>query len=339
MASLTAHMVESGDHGRLGFHPDCPVCRQVRLFGSLSADAVISRRAQAALASGVLAFTAVGPAAAVAQEPDHQLEGGSEPVPDGGTSNTEAEAAPPSTLAPPLAPDLDPQAPGGNDASDLQQVVPVQTEPVEAPNGTAGPGSGAQNEAAPEPVDPETSPPESNPEPVDPESTAEPPGVTQPMSEIPTPPIPDESDPQAPLDAPAPDALSNEKTAETSPRDHTAIPPVESDPAPALATPPAVAAPKITAATVVEPPPSGEPSVDNHGDAEPGTRRSSGAGQDFLVVQPGDSLWSIAKRLLGPDATPAQIARKVSRLWNLNGDRIGTGRPDLILVGTKLRLR
>ena len=94
MASLTAHLVESGDHGRLGFHPDCPVCRQVRLFGSLSADPVISRRAQAALASGVLALSAVGPPAAVAQEPDHQVEGGSEPAPDGGAERNRGRGGP-----------------------------------------------------------------------------------------------------------------------------------------------------------------------------------------------------------------------------------------------------
>jgi nucleoid-associated protein YgaU len=58
----------------------------------------------------------------------------------------------------------------------------------------------------------------------------------------------------------------------------------------------------------------------------------------FLTVRPGDSLWSIAKRLLGPDASAAQIARKVAELWKLNRERIGTGRPDLVMVGTKLRL-
>jgi hypothetical protein len=56
-------------------------------------------------------------------------------------------------------------------------------------------------------------------------------------------------------------------------------------------------------------------------------------------VQPGDSLWSISKRLVRADASPAEIARKVAHLWDLNEDRIGTGRPDLVLVGTKLKLR
>ena len=59
----------------------------------------------------------------------------------------------------------------------------------------------------------------------------------------------------------------------------------------------------------------------------------------FHIVQPGESLWSIAEKLLGPTATTAQIAREVDRLWKLNKDRLGTGSPDLLIVGAKLRLR
>ena len=29
--SLSHHLLEPGDHGRLGFHPGCPVCRRERL--------------------------------------------------------------------------------------------------------------------------------------------------------------------------------------------------------------------------------------------------------------------------------------------------------------------
>jgi len=53
---------------------------------------------------------------------------------------------------------------------------------------------------------------------------------------------------------------------------------------------------------------------------------------------PGDSLWSIASAQLAPGADNAQIAREVNRLWNLNADRIATGQPDLLMVGTVLRL-
>jgi nucleoid-associated protein YgaU len=56
-------------------------------------------------------------------------------------------------------------------------------------------------------------------------------------------------------------------------------------------------------------------------------------------VRAGDSLWSIAERLLGAGASPAKLAREVHRLWSLNGDRIATGDPDLLPVRTVLRLR
>ena len=57
------------------------------------------------------------------------------------------------------------------------------------------------------------------------------------------------------------------------------------------------------------------------------------------VVRPGESLWSIASDFLGDGASVAQVAREVSRLWELNEDRIATGSPDLLYAGTRLRLR
>jgi nucleoid-associated protein YgaU len=56
-------------------------------------------------------------------------------------------------------------------------------------------------------------------------------------------------------------------------------------------------------------------------------------------VRPGDSLWSIAAHLLGDAASDARIAGEVDRLWQLNEHRIETGSPDLLMVGTRLRLR
>jgi len=56
-------------------------------------------------------------------------------------------------------------------------------------------------------------------------------------------------------------------------------------------------------------------------------------------VRPGESLWSIAANLLGDRATVPRIAREVNRLWELNDERIGTGRPDLLFAGTRLKLR
>jgi nucleoid-associated protein YgaU len=67
--------------------------------------------------------------------------------------------------------------------------------------------------------------------------------------------------------------------------------------------------------------------------------RAARRGDRFHVVQRGESLWSIAKDLLGDEASVARIAREVNRLWELNSDRIGTGDRDLLMVGTRLALR
>jgi hypothetical protein len=63
------------------------------------------------------------------------------------------------------------------------------------------------------------------------------------------------------------------------------------------------------------------------------------AGKDSYVVQSGDCLWHIAAGLLPGDASDAQIAAEVARLWRLNEAAIGTEDPSLIYAGTTLRLR
>ncbi len=56
-----------------------------------------------------------------------------------------------------------------------------------------------------------------------------------------------------------------------------------------------------------------------------------------LVVNPGDSLWSISQERLGPEATPQQVLMQVQRTYALNQNTIGTD-PNLILPGQKLSL-
>jgi hypothetical protein len=63
-----------------------------------------------------------------------------------------------------------------------------------------------------------------------------------------------------------------------------------------------------------------------------------GAGGGTYTVARGDSLWSIARDQLGDGASDARIAREVQRLWAANGGRIGTGDPNLIFPGQKIRL-
>jgi len=57
------------------------------------------------------------------------------------------------------------------------------------------------------------------------------------------------------------------------------------------------------------------------------------------VVEPGQSLWMIAKGLIEKPDSIAEVALKVGRLWQLNAERIGSGSPDLIYPGLELRLK
>ena len=54
-----------------------------------------------------------------------------------------------------------------------------------------------------------------------------------------------------------------------------------------------------------------------------------------LVVEQGDSLWSISEERLGSGAPPQQIAYEVERIFELNRDRIGEN-PNLIVAGQEL---
>src|SRR5215210_3888126 len=56
-----------------------------------------------------------------------------------------------------------------------------------------------------------------------------------------------------------------------------------------------------------------------------------------LVVEPGDSLWSISEEHIGPGANPEQIAYEVERIFELNRDQIGEN-PNLIFPGQEFFL-
>ena len=57
-----------------------------------------------------------------------------------------------------------------------------------------------------------------------------------------------------------------------------------------------------------------------------------------VVVKPGDSLWVIARRLLGRRASNAAIERRLQSIYAANASRIGTGNPNLIFPGTRLQV-
>ena len=55
-----------------------------------------------------------------------------------------------------------------------------------------------------------------------------------------------------------------------------------------------------------------------------------------VVVRRGDSLWTVAARHLGPDATQIEIAREWPRWWAANRTVVGDN-PDVIRPGQRLR--
>ena len=58
--------------------------------------------------------------------------------------------------------------------------------------------------------------------------------------------------------------------------------------------------------------------------------------QATLVLRSGESLWSLTGQLLGPEASPAQIARSWPLLWEANADQIRD--PDQVSAGTVLQV-
>jgi hypothetical protein len=315
------HQSGSGDHDRLGFHCDCPVCQQDRLFDVLAPEPIWSRRLGVLLAAGVLAVSAGVTATSLASEPDDQQEGivaptpgTSPPVGDGPGQGSGVETALPFEVDPvPAAPD------GGSTDGQPDEAAPLEAAPVDAPDGglaLSDPNAPAEDDGSA--VDPGE---------VDASETPVPPAEPIPPG-TPVPAAPgdpgDQLGPaeQAPAAKPKQHSRARREHRERHPakkraRDHSrgqlrvASPPAAYTPSndAQAATPAAVA---------------------------PASRRIRGR---FHVVLPGESLWSIASALLDAGASPAAVALEVRRLWRLNAARIGTGDPSLLRIGVRLRLR
>src|SRR4051812_13115924 len=152
MRSLSAHLRASEGHAGLPFHPDCPMCRRERLSGVLSSEGVVSQRAQAALAAGVLALSAAAPAAALAAEPDHEQDGAAAPGQTGGSDPASSPDFDPGGASsdllsdPPAVPQLPAPAADSDDADALDQEP---ANDVDAPVADPGDGATADQPSAP----------------------------------------------------------------------------------------------------------------------------------------------------------------------------------------------
>jgi hypothetical protein len=329
VASLSSHLQRLENHGRLAFHPECPICRRERLTGVLTSEGVVTRRATAALVAGLLATSGAAPSAVAAQEPDQQTEGTAMPEEVQGSDpalSPEFDPGGDSIDLPFDAPPV-PQAPAPPDPSS-DDAAPLEEEPqTDAEVPVADPGD------EPAEVDGQLvlAPPAATPSPTTPAPTEAPPPATS---------VPPATPPaEAPVSAPTPngDDMSESRPVRAAPRERrgsrranergaTHVVSIVSNEEPG-----SPAAPSTDVQPQAEAVPVAMTIASERDRADPNDR--------FHVVAPGESLWSIARDLLGRDASAARIAREVNRLWELNKTRIGTGDPDLLMAGTRLRLR
>lgn len=195
------------------------------------------------------------------------------------------------------------------------------------------PSAPEEIELAPPPVPPPaavTEPPPVTQEVAPPPVTSEPAPATEPG------PVYGTEEPEPIYEPPPTDAAPVENETIVAPSGSAAIPSGQSK----------RGGPNPAAAHQSVPPPAEEPAPVPVQPPEPavsvapfsGDRAGSLAGHTSYKVVEGDCLWAIAEGVLPAGATIAEIEAEVARLWKLNASRIGTGDPNLILVGTILRI-
>ena len=326
MSSLREHISTLEGHGALTFHPDCPLCRAERQLGRHpSRDALISPKARAGLAAGVLAAATLAPTGtAFAQGP-----------PDDGVVEGD--------LPPEIVNEVEAELNAGGDVDEPPEQVDAESLPE----------------------DPESLPPD------DEEDLG---GFPQGDDEADTPVEGDETGmgaPEAPEDTPdapspaGPKGGSGDKSGgdkgggekggggetrgeskqgkgDQSRGQEQPAPPANQAPAPTTQPPPAQdqGAGEGTAQDTSGSNGDSSQAAGTAGDDGNGGGGGSAPapGGKVHVVASGESLWSIARDLLGDDATPAKVAALVDQLWRLNADRIGSGDPSMIHVGDQLQL-
>ena len=292
---------------------DCPACGRSLLSPDLPATPLLSRRTHAALAAAALALSSTAPAVVLAAEPHqhHRSHAGlndSDPVDPvvEAPGDDDAGSAPGDADPEPTAPDPDVPDPETSPAPN-----PVAQEPVGAPD---EPDNPVDSEADPPPADdaepspePPVMPPEGGSAPPPPTADQSGGNITPPVAGI----APDRSRPQRHAVYMAGAARSHRSSRISAPTRTSAA-------APSRTITRSVASGAATA-------------LPRAGRAQRGDRSH--------VVRPGESLWSIASDVLGGRVSTARIAAEVQRLWELNGQHIGTGDPDLLPAGTRLTLR
>ena len=265
---------------------------------------VLARRLRALIAAGAIAFPSGAAASSIASEIDSQDEGVST-QPEAPNDQVQAGSETETPLPVPVDPVLDPE-------QDVSTGLPEGGEPPAAiPLEVGAPeGVGAGAESTPAPVEAPALPP--------PAAPMSPPAETPERGDL-----GDES---------PPDPLVVEDPGATRRVPHLQMNGSAQGQGPGQADPD-----RSEAVLAVEPPP--RPAVLSTPAPEPRPVSGSATTARFHVVQPSESLWSIAAGLLEPGASAARVARQVHRLWKLNAIRIGTDDPDMLPAGVRLRLK
>ena len=332
--SLSAHLRAPEDHARLPFHPDCPVCRSERLTGVLPPAGVVSLRTQAVLAAGVLAFSAAAPAAALAAEPDQEQQGAAAPGQSGERRYRGQPRLRPRRRVHRLAAGRSTGAAARGAVRRRRRrcrpARPGAGKRRRRSGGRRGRRSRRTERAATRRARDSPGPPSAG----DPEQPA-PPTSPGPTADAP------------PAATRCAGLAAHERRFATpgarAPSGHDAGGEEGARPSPSAG---ARLCPQCLRRRPRERAALGHRRSDRPSTADVqrrrggrGSRRCRAGRRARTSLARGESLWSIARDMLGGTASTAQIAREVNRLWELNKDRIGTGDRNLLMVGTRLRLR
>lgn len=344
MNDLSQHLAPNASHARLPFHPRCPLCCDERLLGVTHIQPAVSCKLGLGAAAAMLLLAPALPAVAAAApaplappvtgEPDSESEGSGQGDP---------------------SPGQDEDRPGSDvDGLDSDQVE-ENSPPLVAPEDDSKP-DGGENESGPLELTP---PPDENAVPEQQGGAPVPVAPSAPGHQAPAPreeaPSQDdagrgarpgeESSTWAPAAEPGRDPSSRTDRSRSRGRHKVARPDVGQGSTTNL--PSSTRPQSVVPLDPTSPDRDGATTPDHPGDAggsgkapaaqSPDTRSTSDP--NVHIVQSGDTLWAIATAHLGGSPTPAEVAREVERLWNLNANAIGTGDPDLLLVGQKLRMR
>lgn len=349
MNDLSQHLAPAASHARLPFHGGCPLCRDERVLGA-NDDRPVSRKLGLGAAAAMLllapalptiaaaADTPPAPASPAAGEPDSESEGTGQADPSGkgedgpgsdmeGFNDHQVEENSPSLVAP--GDNTRPED-GESEGGPLETAPPEdETDSPEQQSNAPGPP------ATPAPTGRAPASPKGTPAPTTEVPAQGPAGQEETSREKPSANAPNSKRPRAPS--------AKMRHSSPRPRDRRA----ESNGGGAGINAPT--ARESRSAVPLDPTSADRGSaaktddLDNAGNGRKGRGRegetaSPTSNVQIHIVRPGESLWSIATAHLGGTPTPAEVAGEVERLWQRNANAIGTGDPDLLLVGQRLRM-